>query len=396
MKIVNPKHRPAWFLAFSVFLLAPSFDTALKYFGSTGVVVYFVAGTVALLFADRFLIPAYQKLVSEKSASYLALASLITLSATALIVYPIANSGRFGGGSDGDDALITAVTELLNGRYPYYLNTYLGNLISPMPGAIVLAIPFVALGLLPLQNVFWLAILFLVFRKFEESSVSALGVVWIMLFVSPTLLQNIVTGADYASNSIYVLVAMWALIRTLSHDSAEWKPFAAAVLLGVGLSSRSTFMLAMPLLLSALVQNAGWKPAIKYLVIAAITFLVVTIPFWLYDPAGFAPLRVQSDKLKAIEDFLPFASIIIPGSAMLMSVGLSFQRMRSDITVFFRNCAIVQLFVLMFTALIYTLKLGRLDFYVGQTGYGMFTLFFGAVAGWTYLYGKRSISEEES
>jgi len=46
----------------------------------------------------------------------------------------------------------------------------------------------------------------------------------------------------------------------------------------------------------------------------------------------------------------------------------------------------VQLFALLFTSGIWSLKLGYLDLFVGQSGYGMFTLFFGAVAGWTAFY----------
>ena len=114
----------------------------------------------------------------------------------------------------------------------------------------------------------------------------------------------------------------------------------------------------------------------------------MTVPFWLYDPQGFAPLIVQAKKLHTIEDVLPFAGIIIPGSAILLSLILSFQKFKVDCTLFFRNCAIVQIFVLFFTSTVYSIKLGQPDLYLGQAGYGMFTLFFGALAGWLYLYGR--------
>ena len=376
--IENTSNRLVWVLGSSIFLLAPSFDTALKYFGPKGVVAYFVIGTILIGSAYRFVWPAFRSSISDKIANYLAIATFLLITAAALYIYPIANSGRLGGGSDADEALITAATDLISGNYPYYRSTYLGNLISPMPGSVLFAIPFVILGAIHLQNVFWLAIFFVVFRHYEKSSVSALGLLWAMLAFSPTLMQNVVTGADYTSNTIFVLVLMWILIRNVSDaEIVGWKRILPAVLLGVALSSRSTFMLLMPLLLSILIQTAGWKNAIKYLTMSGIAFLAVTIPFWVYDPAGFAPLNVQSAKLKAIEDFLPFASIIVPGSAILLSTILSFQTLRLDCARFFWNCAVVQLFVLLLTALIYTLKLGQLDLYLGQTGYGMFTLFFG-------------------
>lgn len=146
----------------------------------------------------------------------------------------------------------------------------------------------------------------------------------------------------------------------------------------------------MPLFLAVLVQRAGWKDAIKYLGISGITFLAVTLPFWLYDPSGFAPLRVQSEKLKGIENVLPYAGIIIPGITGLIAIGLSFQNMKTDTARFLRNCALVQLFVLFFTSAVYSIKLGHVDFFLQQSGYGMFSLIFGATAFWMYLYNDSS------
>lgn len=370
----------------AVFMLCPSFDTVIKYFGVGGVIGYFLLGTLIVFTADRFLLPEFKNKVSERTANILAVVTFASIIALTLVVYPIANTGQFGSGSDADDALIVAVGELLRGNYPYTPNTYLGNPISPMPGTVFLAIPFVIIGAIHLQNILWLAVLFLVFRHYEKSSVSALGLIWAMIAFSPTLLQNMVTGADYVSNSIYVLALMWILMRTLSDGAEAWKSVIAAILLGVALSSRSTFMLIMPLFLSLLVQTSGWKQAVKYLSIAGVAFLAVTLPFWLHDPAGFAPLRVQSEKLKSIENILPFAGIIVPGIAGLIAVTLSFQKMKADAARFFRNCAIVQIFVVFLTSILYSVKLGHLDFFLQQSGYGMFSLFFGATAFWMYLY----------
>lgn len=387
MGAAEPLFRPlALPLALSIFLLVPSFDTALKYGGPLGVLAYFLIGTAIILIGYRFLFPAFLTKLSPRTADYLAIATFVALAAIALYAYPIINSRPGLVGTDADDALITAATELLNGRYPYRLSTYLGNLISPMPGAVILAIPFVVLGLIQLQNIFWLAVFYLIYRHFEKDNRFALGLTWLILVLSPTVMQNLVTGGDYTANTIYVVVAIWLLARSLADKSSPaWKRLLPAILLGIGLSSRSTFMLGMPLFLSLLVQIAGWKQAIKYLSVSGVVFLAVTLPFWLFDPAGFAPLRVQSDKLKAIEDFLPFASILIPGSAILLSIGLSLQTMKADCSQFFRNSAIVQIYVLLLTATVYSLKAGQLDLYIGQAGYGIFTLFFGATAVWMQM-----------
>ncbi len=374
---------------FAVFSLAPSFDTVLKYFGVAGVVAYFVLGTSILFAAERYILPVLQRYVSEWNANFLAIATLILLVTATVITYPLINTSTLGSGSDADDALVIAAGELVSGNYPYRLTTYLGNLISPMPGTVLLSIPFVLFGAVHLQNIFWLVVFFLVFRHFEKSSVSALGLVWAMLAFSPTLLQNLLTGSDYASNSIYILAMMWIMIRTIPDpESAEWKRIVPAIILGIGLSSRSTFMLIMPLFLSVLVQTSNWKAAVRYLSISAISFIAVTLPFWIYDPAGFAPLTVQSEKLEFIAEVMPFAGILIPGSAGLLAIVLSFQNMKNDTPRFFVNCAFVQIYVLFLTSLFYSIKLGYVDFFLQQSGYGMFALFFGATAFWMYLNRK--------
>ncbi len=390
------KNRFLLLLGLAIFTLASSFDTVLKYFGVGGVLGYFLIGILLIVVADRFVMPVMQRLISETTANILAIFTFVLLGVVTLIVFPMVNTAQFGSGSDADDALVIAASELLRGNYPYTTMTYLGNLISPMPGTVLLAVPFVIIGAIHLQNIFWLAIFFLVFRHFEKSSVLALGLLWAMLALSPTMLQNILTGADYASNSLYILVMMWIMIRTIPDpESAEWKRIVPAIILGIGLSSRSTFMLIMPLFLSVLVQVSNWKIAIKYLSISATAFIAVTLPFWIYDPAGFAPLTVQSDKLKFIESVLPFAGILIPGSAGILAVVLSMQNMKDDMARFFRNCAIVQIYILFLTSLLYSIKLGYVDFFLQQSGYGMFTLIFGATAFWMYLNREPKIANHQ-
>jgi len=387
MRTESPARQYIGFLGFSAFLLVPSFDTFLKYFGLIGVILYFAIGSLALLFVQKFVLPIYRSKMTGKFADILAVVTFAALTLAVTIVYPLANSERFGSGSDADDALLIAAGKLLNGEYPYYLSTYLGNMISPMPGAVLLSIPFVVLGIIAIQNVFWLGVLFVTVRHYFKSSPLALGLIWLLLLFSPTVLQNLLTGADYVSNSIYILVFMWMMVTTISDPkSAEWKRLLPAILLGIGLSSRSNFLLLMPLLLSILVQNAGWISAIKYLTVSGITCFLVTVPFWLYDPPGFTPLIVQSMKVTELQTVLPLAGVIIPLSGILLAAFLSLQKLETDCLTFFRNCAVVQLFALLFTSGIWSLKLGYLDLFVGQSGYGMFTLFFGAVAGWTAFY----------
>lgn len=373
-------------LGLAIFLLVTSFDSVLKYFGVKGLVLYFVIGTGLLLLGYRFLIPAFHNSISEKYAIYLAVLAFLFLISLVAYVYPIANSGRFGGGGDIDDAMIIGATEIIHGHYPYYKQTYLGGLLSPMPGTILLSVPFVFLNLLPYQNIFWLSALFLAVRSNLKSGVYALSLLLTILLFSPTFYQVLVTGSDHISNSIYVIIGMWFMVRAVTDPASSiWQRLWPTVLLGVGLSSRSNFLLLMPLLFSVLAQNAGWKDALKYVALALAVFLTVTGPFWIYDPAGFSPLVVQSIKINSFESILPYSGIIIPATAVTLSLALSWMKMGKDCAVFFRNAAIVQLFVLLFTSILFAVKSGEFTLFMGTAGYGLFTLFFGVLGIWITL-----------
>jgi len=95
---------------------------------------------------------------AEPTSARLVLLMTLLLIAAFIVLYPVARSGLFGPGSDRDDALNVALQALLSGHYPYYAQTYLGNPPTPMPGALLLALPFFALGTSAWQNLFWLPV----------------------------------------------------------------------------------------------------------------------------------------------------------------------------------------------------------------------------------------------
>lgn len=385
--MTEEKPRPhVQLLGFAVFVLVPSFDTVGKYFGPAGIAVYSLLG-VAAIYAFYFLfLPFFRKHVSEKTALRLALATLVGLIVMVAIAYPLANSGRFGGGSDVDDATIVAVGEMLKGNYAYYPKTYLGLPISPLPGALFLAVPWVIASALQFQNILWLVVLFMVLRQILQSNVSTVAFFWAVPALSPTVLQSLVTGSDYIANTIYVLFSAWLVLRYAADgDASVWKKLAAAAFLGVGLSSRSNFLLVLPMLFIVLVRTAGWRKAIRSAAIAGGAFALITIPFWAYDPAGFSPMTAQSFKVKVLEEVLPFAGILIPGSALMIAVALSLRKNAADAASFFRDHGIIQLYLVLFSSIVFSIHRGELNLYMANSGYGLFALFFGAAGCWLIL-----------
>ncbi|MEO5860675.1 MAG: hypothetical protein ABIR33_17215 [Pyrinomonadaceae bacterium] len=373
-------------IGFALLLLLPSLDIPLKYGGVAGMIGYLIAGLVGLTFAYYKLLPIVSVRLSENNALWILLLTITVLAVFALVLYPIANSGRFGGGTDVDDALIIGVTEIAAGRYPYYQQTYLGGLLSPMPGAILLSFPFVLSGLLPLQNIFWIGALSAAARTVFGSFKPALMIVLTVVLVSPTAYQVIAVGSDHMSNAIYILISMWLLVRAVANEgSSSWQRLFPAILLGISLSSRSNFLVLTPILFSVLLQNSNWKVAARYCSIAAAVFLAVTIPFWLYDPPAFSPYLIQSGRLENMRDVLPHAPIIVPAISFILAAAASLLRMGKDCAAFFRNCAVVQILILYISSLPYAAHLGEFSLFLGNIGYGMFTVFFAAVSIWIYM-----------
>ena len=295
-------------------LSIPSLAILQKYFHIVGVIAYIAIVFIALylLTKYRYLIAKLASKASTRQIYGLAAITFLILLITFFLIYPKAGSRTYGHGSDCDDAINIATTRLLHGQYPYYFRTYLGNAVSPLPGSLILAIPFVLLGNSAYQNIFWLLMFFIAMKFYLEDERSALLLLWIILALSPVVLHQIVTGIDYLSNSLFIMLfIMWLVKSTARTEPGNWKIIIPAILLGIGFSTRANFLLLLPLIFFALTKTAGWQKAILYTGIICFTFALVTFPFYLYDPKSFSPLLTKY-QLKQFESIIPYIDLIIP------------------------------------------------------------------------------------
>ena len=362
-----------------------------KYLGLAGVGVYIAIASLVLWFGYRYVLARFASTVTNRQVLWLTAATLVLLLAVFCVLYPLAKSHIFGKGSDRDEALNLATTELLKGRYPYYPKTYLGGPISPLPGSLVLAVPFVLLGNSAYQNFFWLFAFLFSMNSYLKDRRLALLLLWVILAVSPVVLHEFVTGGDLLANSIYVLLfVMWMVSAIPQPGFSGWGKFLLAVLLGVGLASRANFILILPLVFSALVQAAGWKSATQYCAITCLILGLMIVPFYLYDPHGFSPLHT-ADKLGQFQTILPFAALIVPLLTGILALILSLHLGNGNLPVLLRNCAIVLALPVLSGTVLQSIQTANLDF--SFTGYGLFFLFFGAVAAacWPGLLGNTRV-----
>jgi hypothetical protein len=80
--------------------------------------------------------------------------------------------------------------------------------------------------------------------------------------------------------------------------------------------------------------------------LAGFVTISITLPFYLNDPAAFAPLG-SSNKLKYWNHMLPWASTALIGTTLIASlfasIWLLVRRTRDPVVAFFRCCTIVTL-----------------------------------------------------
>ncbi|HET9223611.1 MAG TPA: hypothetical protein VFO07_13955, partial [Roseiflexaceae bacterium] len=348
-----------------------------KYTGLPGSVGYIAVALLALLVGSRYVVPWLLTVCSKRLAIGLAIAAWLVLLLAFVLVYPIANAGVVGGGTDRDEALNIAVWESLAGRYPYYPRTYLNAPISPLPGSILLAMPFALLGNSAYQNLFWIAAFYLLIGSYFSDHRVALLVSGTVLALSPLFWQEFLTGGDLLANSLFVCI--FTVLFVQAHQfptSNSAKRIIAAILFGVGLSSRLNYLLLIFPVCSLLWQTHGRRYTLKYMAIICTTVVIVTLPFYIYDPAGFSPLHTLR-KVDQFGAYLSFAGPLIVATSALIALLLSIRPLRDDPTAFLLACALPQAIPIMAGLIFYSAR-GRMDYTF--PGYGFSFMWFGILA----------------
>jgi hypothetical protein len=363
----------------SLCFLLPSLRFIQKYSGITGCFVIalgiFLFVYLAVFSIDK--IPYSRHL----NWGYIIVFALIVL--IFFVVYPIANSGAYGGiGSDRDDAINIGVSRLVTGQYPYYAKTYLGNPLSPLPGAFLLASPFVLLlGNSAYQNLFWLPIFFLLSRSLLRNEPANLVLMVVTLLGCPMIMHEVVHGGDLLSNSIYCLVAICLFRLTFDTRNSEWRKVLAAIFLGISFASRFNFLFLFPLVFLS-VAKSKLKDAVLFTGIAIFMFLLLTLPFYLYDPVSFSPLSLTTSHISSrISTFIP--AWIIPFVTLTISCFMGLRYQVEKLGNLLYCCSVVQMFPIVSVTLLQSLKSNQIDFGsdgFGTTGYGLVFLFFGVLS----------------
>jgi hypothetical protein len=319
---------------------------------AVGVILYVVVAGPVLALVLRYGIPWLARRAArprvDRLIGVLVVAAFIAAFA---FLYPLANSGRLGPGSDRDDALNVGLSELRAGHYPFYARTYLNAPLTCMPGALTLAAPFWALGNAAYQNIFWLVVLVVLLARAAGSTRVAAGLLLVAMCGSPELAREFVTGGDLGTNAIYVLAFVLLLAWAAQRRSARavWCTLAA-VGLGLAFSSRPNWVFLLPLALAVVADRAGRRTAVSCGTVAVGVAGLVTLPFYFYDPAGFSPLHV-AQFIGYLDRYIPHVSLAIYGLTAAAAVLLALQMHRptrtQDLAL---RCAVVEMVPLLLAA----------------------------------------------
>ena len=373
-RLLRPSNRSVlvWLV---VFLGLPSLSSVEKFTGVVGLILYVLALPVGIVLVRSW------RWTPRPGRDTAVLTTLVAILVVGLLVlYPLADSGRIGGGSDNDEALNLATRALLRGDDPYARETYLGNPVAVLPGALVLSVPFAPLGNIAVWvNAFWLGALVLVLWRIGRGAYASASTLALGLFLCAAGLNAWIVGSDRLSNTICILLLSIGVCALVSRDGGSVTLAGCALVLGIALSWRINFVLVVPSLLAFVAARRGWRAAVVTGVALGAGFVLVTIPFLLVDPDGFAPLQTL-DSVWASSDLIVVGALIVAATT-LCSVLVAFviREREPSLPSFLWTCAFVLATpVWLLFPVVWVMDGAKAAFYFGT--YGLFPAIFASAA----------------
>ena len=321
-----------------------SLGQVYKYGGLEGFIAFTLITLALVLIVDKKW-NSIDALLSKGYVSPILILCIVSLLICLFIaLFPSANAGEYGGGSDADDALKIGAEAILSLSNPYHLQTYLGLPITPGLGAILLSIPFYLLGNVSYQNFFWLLILILlIYKHFKNFNTTLILCVFVYV-INPLSLVQIITGVDHLTNGIYVFIPLLIFI-TLFHKISQNKTllFISAVMLGISISSRINFLFMIPILFAHIYHSSNYKQALKWTSVSTCTVLLLALPLYLNDPSSFTPVKNAAGRIGHNSEILQISTIFVTLIAVITTGIVCLKRYNQTKTSIFFNFALVQI-----------------------------------------------------
>lgn len=271
-------------------------------------------GAFAAIVSAVVALPEIQGRCSEQMLRAAGVVAGLCLVVGFILIYESADSLRLvGRGSDRDDALGAAAESLWNGEHPYGRPTYLGNAISVLPGAIILALPLYALRLIPAASLLWLAVW--IAAVCPQPRKSLLGLFWIAL-ASPAALHDILTGGDLLANALYGHLAARSVLSTTGRREI----WASGLFLAFSAASRWPMLVIWPIAVAgrwSSLKNREARASTPALIASGLVLIGLCLPIWTW-PTDFSPL--ENWKKIGLSNPDAASSVVIVVCALLLTV----------------------------------------------------------------------------
>ncbi|WP_394830184.1 hypothetical protein LVJ94_27120 [Pendulispora rubella] len=336
-----------------------SFAKLMAYLPSWGLLLYGACAAGVLACARRKLLSPAAPRPSDRRVHQCVATVLLVLTVLVLVVHPMLElwtAKHDGAGSDRDEALEQAALALVRSGRPYEIVLSTGHPISPLPGELILALPFVLVGASGLQNIAWLGLYYATLSVTLSSSWPAALGLFGMLLLAPGVVHEIVTAGDLLASSVAIATGCMWLVLQARRPSSLGRVFALGALFGVMLSSRFTYLLIVPLVFATLVRIRGMRTAWLVSAGMAIGFIAVTAPFLPWASGTFGPSHIF-EKVNLISE-VPRASWLIAGISCAHSVLASWRILRGDAERLFAQATYVLLTPVLLTVLLCSFELG--------------------------------------
>ena len=305
-------------------LAVVSWHTAWNLGGAGAAVGYALACAVAMLLvrpvATRF-VPRGPAWLMPTAVAAVG-AALVTIF---VLGFPAALGEAMGVGSDRADALDVALSRLAHGLYPYDGVTYLGNPITPLPGALLMAAPFVRLtGHAAWQNVAWLLLLLPVLNRGVRLRPEPTLLWGLTVLGGLEVLREFAIGDDLVTGAVPALVAAaWTL--SVARARSPGTVVAAGAALGLASCTRPHLALVVVVVAVAVGVAAGWRRAVAVGVSAGVVWVLLIVPFLVGGPARFSPLHVAA-KITGDRSVTPGIVVVGLVAVVLLVVALAVVR----------------------------------------------------------------------
>jgi hypothetical protein len=287
-----------------------------KYLSPTKAAVAITLGCVAIVLAMLWLDRTNRRHLQIGLGWFLLL--FLLLSTAFAVLYPISLKHTLNRGADREDALRIELNAVHHHQYPYSTRTFLGNPPTPLPGAMLLAAPFFAIGHIAWQNFLWLALFFVFTLHFFRFRATALLFLTVFLLFAPAHLSDFTSGGDYLTNFFYVTIAValfYSSLRTSIYASVP-----AALFLGITLSSRIIYALILIPLLALTSQRTSRTRTAMLFALVLLAACAVTLPIFVPHPLPKFLEQLQQNSLKL--RYIPHSfhpQITLPLLAILVS-----------------------------------------------------------------------------